>query len=284
MKKLMTISIVAISLAALCLYSLPATNADGGNKPAPKNVTFTKDVAPIFYKNCAECHREGEIAPFSVMGYKDVRPWAKSIREKVASREMPPWHADPNHGEWLNDRRLTQAEISTIVAWVDGGVKEGDPKDMPAAPKFVEGWTIGQPGQTFSIADESVPATGVVPYKYLTVQTNLKEDRWITDAEIRSTGRSAVHHVIVFIQDPKNPARVDGNLLAGVAPGEQPARYRPGFGKKISAGARLIFQMHYTPNGEATKDVTTIGLKYAKERPKYQKIGRASCREGGRRA
>jgi hypothetical protein len=274
MRKATIVSVIAISLATICLLSLPATNADSGDKSAPKDVTFTKDVAPIFFKNCAECHRAGEVAPFSVMGYKDARPWAKSIREKVASREMPPWHADPNHGEWLNDRRLTQAEISTIVAWVDGGAKEGDPKDMPAAPKFIDGWTIGQPDETFSIAEQSVPATGVVPYKYLTVPTNLKEDRWITDAEIRSTGRSAMHHVIVFIQDPKNPASVDGNLLAGVAPGEQPARYRPGFGKKIPAGARLIFQMHYTPNGEATKDVTTIGLKYAKERPKHQVLTR----------
>jgi hypothetical protein len=270
MKKAMMISVIAISLAAICFLSLPATNADSKNKPAPKNVTFTKNVAPIFFKNCAECHRAGEIAPFSAMSYKDVRPWAKSIRDKVASREMPPWHADPNHGEWLNDRRLTQAEISTIIAWVDGGAKEGDPKDLPPAPNFTEGWTIGQPDETFSIAEQSIPATGVVPYKYLIAPTNLKEDRWVTAAEIRSTGRSAVHHVIVFIQDPNKPASIDGNLLVGVAPGEQPAIFRPGFGKKIPAGARLIFQMHYTPNGEATKDVTTVGLKYAKEPPKHQ--------------
>jgi mono/diheme cytochrome c family protein len=270
MKKVMMISVVAISLAAIRLFAPPAINADSGNKPAPKDVTFTKDVAPIFFKSCAECHRAGEIAPCSTLSYKDVRPWAKSIREKVGSREMPPWHADPNHGEWLNDRRLTQAEIDTIIAWVDGGAKEGDPKDLPPAPKLPEGWTIGQPDETFSIPEQSIPATGVIPYKYLVVPTNLKEDRWITDAEIRSTGRSAMHHVIVLIQDPSNPANANGNLLAGVAPGEQPARYRPGFGKKIPAGAKLIFQMHYTPNGEATKDVTTIGLKYAKERPEHQ--------------
>ncbi|HEU0184812.1 MAG TPA: cytochrome c [Blastocatellia bacterium] len=274
MKKATMISVVVILLAAISLFSLPATIAGGGNNPAPKNVTFTKDVAPIFFKNCAECHRAGEAAPFSTLSYKDVRPWAKSIREKVASRVMPPWHADPSHGEWLNDRRLTQAEIDTIVSWVDGGAKEGEPKDLPPAPKFADGWAIGQPDETFSIAEQSVPATGVMPYKYLVVQTGLKEDRWITEAEIRSTGRSAVHHVIVFIQDPNRPASATGNLLAGVAPGEQPARYRPGFGKKIPAGAKLIFQMHYTPNGEAIKDVTTIGLKYAKEPPKHQILSR----------
>ncbi|HKE03496.1 MAG TPA: cytochrome c, partial [Blastocatellia bacterium] len=104
MRKVRMIPVIAVSMAAICLFALPATNANGDKKTAAKNVTFTKDVAPIFFKQCAECHREGEIAPFSVMSYKDVRPWAKSIREKVASREMPPWHADPSHGEWLNDR------------------------------------------------------------------------------------------------------------------------------------------------------------------------------------
>src|SRR5262245_15651960 len=154
MKKLMAISIVTISLAAICLFPLAATNAGGGDKRAPENFTFNKDVAPIFFKSCAECHRSGEIAPFSALSYKDVRPWAKSIREKVASREMPPWHADPNHGEWLNDRRLTQREIDTILTWVDGGAKEGDPKDLPPTPKFTEGWEIGKPDLALMMPEE----------------------------------------------------------------------------------------------------------------------------------
>jgi len=263
MRKMMIISAVAVFVAAICLFTLPAINANS----TAKDVTFTKDVAPIFFKNCAECHRAGEIAPFSVMSYKDARPWAKSIREKVVSKEMPPWHADPAHGQWLNDRRLTQQQIDTIIAWVDGGAKEGNPKDLPPAPKFTDGWAIGTPDETFSIPEQPVPAEGVIKYQYFAVPTNFKEDRWITAAEIRSTGRSAVHHVIVFVQDPNSAtnANTGGNLLAGVAPGEQPARFLPGMGKKIPAGAKLMFQMHYTPNGKATTDVTTIGLKYAKE-------------------
>jgi mono/diheme cytochrome c family protein len=276
MKKATMITSIFIILVVLFAQPsiTPNGTADGKisekNRAAAKNVTFTKDVAPIFFKSCAECHRPGEIAPFSLMSYKDARPWAKSIREKVVSREMPPWHADPNHGEWLNDRRLSQSEIETIVSWVDGGAKEGDPKDLPPAPKFVEGWGIGKPDETFSIPEQSVPATGVVKYLYLRVPTNFKEDRWVTAAEIRSTARSAVHHVIVFIQDPNGPPRIDGNLLVGTAPGEQPAVYRPGTARRIPAGATLMFQMHYTPNGTATKDITTVGLKYAKEPPKHQ--------------
>src|SRR5499426_1980807 len=154
MKKVMMISVVAISLSVICLFNLPATNANGDKKPAPKNVTFTKDVAPIFFKSCAECHRPGEIAPFSALSYKDVRPWAKSIREKVVNKEMPPWHADPNHGEWSNDRRLTEREIETIIAWVDGGAKEGDPKSLPPAPNFTEAWEIGKPDMVFTMPEE----------------------------------------------------------------------------------------------------------------------------------
>src|SRR5262249_60418331 len=123
---------------------LPEIQA-GATETSSKQLTFTKDVAPIFFKNCAECHRAGEAAPFSVMSYKEVRPWAKSIREKVANREMPPWHADAAYGHFKNDRRLTQQEIDTITAWVDGGAAEGAPSEMPPAPKFAEGWSTGAP-------------------------------------------------------------------------------------------------------------------------------------------
>src|SRR6266851_4508294 len=143
---------------------------------AGSQVTFTKDVAPIFYQRCASCHRPGEIAPMSLLSYKDARPWAKAIREKVVEKQMPPWHADPRHGEWLNDRRLSQEAIDTIVKWVDGGAREGDPKDLPPAPEYTEGWRIGKPDQTFSIPEQPVPADGVVSYQYLTVPTNFKED------------------------------------------------------------------------------------------------------------
>jgi len=262
-------SAMIVLAVACCIFGLRTGEANGP-RSAAKDVTFSKDVAPIFYRTCSECHRSGEVAPFSVMSYKEIRPWAKSIREKVISREMPPWHADPKHGDFINDRRLTQAEIDTITAWVDGGAREGNPKDLPKAPTFIEGWSIGQPDQTFSIPEQSVPAEGVVKYQYLTVPTNFTEDMWVTAAEIRSTGRAAVHHVIVFIQEPNNKARTEGNLLAGFAPGEQPTRFPAGYAKKVPAGSKLMFQMHYTPNGTATKDVTTIGLRYAKEPPKHQ--------------
>ncbi len=228
---------------------------------------------PIFYKSCAGCHRPGEIAPMSLLTYKDARPWAKAIREKVVSRQMPPWHADPRHGEWRNDRRISQEAIDTIVSWVDSGAKEGDPKDLPPAPQFTVGWRIGKPDEMFSVPEQSVPAEGVVNYQYLTVPTNFKEDRWVTSAEIRSTGSEAVHHVIVFIQEP-GTTRADARLLVGFAPGEDPAMYAPGFARKVPAGSNLVFQIHYTPNGTALKDITTVGLIYAKAPVKYAVVTR----------
>ncbi len=192
--------ILGLALAGLFL----APGASSAKEPTADTVTFTKDVAPILYANCATCHRPGEMAPMSLLTYKEVRPWAKSIREKVVSREMPPWYADPNHGEFLNDARLTPQQIETIRAWVDGGAKEGNPKDLPAAPKFpTSDWKFGKPDVVLSMNEEvSVPASGTIDYKYFTVPTNFTEDKYVQFAEIRRGDPSVVHHVIITVREP----------------------------------------------------------------------------------
>jgi hypothetical protein len=184
---------------------LPGSRAAAGGS-SPKPATFTKDVAPIFFKACADCHRPGEAAPFSVLSYKDVRPWAKSIREKVLNREMPPWHADPHVGEWSNDRRLSRAQVDTIVAWVDGGAREGNPKDLPPAPQFIEGWSIGKPDVIIQMPEEfTLEASGPDEYQYFDVPTNFTEDKYVQLAEARPGNRKVVHHVIAFIVPPGSP-------------------------------------------------------------------------------
>jgi hypothetical protein len=240
-------------------------------------VSFTRDVAPIFYSRCVECHRPGEIAPMSLITYKDARPWAQSIKEKVLNGSMPPWLADPKHGRFENDRRLPQKEIDTIIAWVDGGAAKGDDRDLPPLPKYEEGWVLGRPDAVIPLQEDiPVPADGVIPYKYFTVPTGFKEDRWIQAAEIRPGNRAVVHHIIVNVQEPQATRstgqeagaaeiRERGFKLAGYAPGEQPRVYSKGTAKLIKAGSNLIFQMHYTPNGIATTDRSYIGLFFAKE-------------------
>lgn len=191
-----------LSLAASAMF----TQA-GATEPSTKNATFSKDVAPIFYTACAECHRPGEAAPFSVLNYKEVRPWAKSIKEKVVNREMPPWHADPRVGQWANDTRLTQAEIDTIVAWVEGGAKEGNPEELPPAPQFTEGWSIGKPDLIISMSEEyTLEANGPDEYQYFDVPTGFTEDKYVQLAEARPGNRRIVHHVIAFIVPPGNPS------------------------------------------------------------------------------
>jgi hypothetical protein len=230
--------------------------------------TFTKDVAPILYRSCVECHRAGEVAPMSLLTYEDVRPWARSIKEKVVARAMPPWFADPKQTHFENDRRLSDREINTVVKWVDAGAPKGEAKDLPPAPKFVQGWTIGKPDVVLSMKDEvSVPTDGVVPYKYFIIPTNFTEDKWIEAVELRPGNRGVVHHIIAFVQEPgsnPNVQGVRGNVLGGTAPGDPPSIFPAGTGKLIKAGANIVFQMHYTPNGEAARDRSSIGLIFAK--------------------
>jgi mono/diheme cytochrome c family protein len=268
--KPLMISLAALFVAALCVILMPVTRANDKNA-ASNSVTFAKDVAPIFNNNCVQCHRPGEIAPMSLLSYKEARPWAKSIKEKVATGVMPPWHADPHYGTFLNDRRLSQKDIDTIVAWVDQGAKEGNPKDLPPTPQFADGCNIGEPDAVFYLPQEyTVPASGVVEYKYFRVPTNFKQDMYIQAAEIRPGERGVVHHIIVFSASAKDPQR----LIVGYAPGEQPAVISKGLARKIPAGSELVFQVHYTPNGTETKDRSYVGFVFSKEPPKAEILTR----------
>jgi|HubBroStandDraft_6_1064221.scaffolds.fasta_scaffold136193_1 hypothetical protein len=273
--KLVRTLITSLALVPIALLGVRARGV------ADAEVTFAKDVAPILYEKCAECHRPGEIAPMSLLTYKDARPWARSIKDKVANRVMPPWLADPAYGHFSNDRRLSQKQIDTIVAWVDAGAPEGNQKDLPPLPRFTEGWTIGEPDAVVSLPEEiPVPAEGTIPYMYITVPTHFAEDKWVQAAEIRAGNRSVVHHVIVFVQEPdgKTDAAVDssakgktqareghGYKLVGFAPGEQPKTFPDGMAKLVKAGSNFIFQLHYTTNGQAAKDKSYVGLIFAKQ-------------------
>lgn len=268
----MTLRLVAS--ATLVVLFVAFRFSGSGSSVSSDSVTFTKDVAPIFYKNCAYCHRPGEIAPMSLINYKDARPWAKSIREKVLDGTMPPWHADPHFGSFKNDRRLSKKDIDTILAWVDGGAKEGNPKDLPLAPQFTEGWQIGKPDVVLSMGQEyNVPAEGVVNYQYMLVPTGFTEDRWIQAAEVRPGNRAVVHHVIVFVVGPEAVRQRaalfsrEGGLegLTGTAPGEEPMILPDGVGRLVKAGSILVFQMHYTPNGTAQRDRTSVGIVFSRK-------------------
>ena len=243
--------------------------------------TFTKDVAPILYKSCVECHRPDAMAPMALISYEDARPWARAIKQKVTRREMPPWGADPTIGRFSNDVSLKQSEIDTIAAWVDGGAPQGNPAELPSAPKFAAGWSIGKPDLIFKMQQPfNVPADGTVPYSYVTIPTNLKEDVWIRGVELKPTDRRVVHHIISTLvegngkpPDPapkltRDPSRKElGGGLGGLVPGRLYSLYEDGVARKIPAGADIVLQMHYTTIGQPITDQTEIGIVLAKEPP-----------------
>jgi peroxiredoxin len=240
------------------------------------SITYAKHVSRILQKNCQECHRPGQAAPMSLLTYDDAVSWAESIREAVRGKRMPPWYADPRHGKWRNDRRLSKEDRRTLLAWLDEGTPKGDAKYLPPARKFPAGWVIGKPDVIIKLPKAfHVPAQtpkGGVPYRYFFVKTDFKEDKWVERAEARPGAPEVVHHILVFIVPKGELFRPDGpgNTLCGTAPGEMPLVLKPGQAKKIPAGARLLFQMHYTPNGKAQTDRSSIGLIFAKKPPKQR--------------
>src|SRR5690349_15395626 len=176
MRKLVVPALLAVS----ALFVAPQAFAQPAAAP-----TFTKDIAPIFFANCTSCHRPNDIAPMSLLTYKDARPWAKAIATKVADGTMPPWHADPRYGQFAGARGLTDAQKATVAKWVAAGAPEGNAADLPPAPTYRDGWNI-EPDVILSMQEDyPIPATGEIPYQYLVVPANFAEDRYISDWEIR---------------------------------------------------------------------------------------------------
>ncbi|HET8678457.1 MAG TPA: thiol-disulfide isomerase [Blastocatellia bacterium] len=187
--------------------------------------TFTKDVAPIIFNKCANCHRPGEVAPMPLTSYKEVRPWSKAIREEVIERTMPPWYADPHTTtlKFSNDRRLSEKEIATIVAWVDGGAVKGDDKDLTPMPKYAPGWTFGEPDLVIEMpVDFEVPAEGELPMQNFYVPVPFNEERWVEKVELRPGNPAVVHHSIAnVVRLPEGTKIVNGKAIKEGAPAAQ---------------------------------------------------------------
>ncbi len=233
-------------------------------------VTYHKQISRIFQNKCIRCHRDGELAPFALEKYEEVAGWAGMIEEVVREQRMPPWHADADDGLFKNDCRLTENEKQLIYQWSEAGAPEGNVADAPKKIVFADGWQIGEPDRVIKMRNRPfrVPASGVVEYQYFRVDPKFKQDKWIKAAECRPGNRQVVHHIIVGIQGQGEFGRHEGNALesewiAATAPGAPPMILPDGYAKKVPAGSKLIFQMHYTPNGTAQTDLSEIGLVYA---------------------
>jgi peroxiredoxin len=229
-------------------------------------VTYAEHVAPLLNKHCVECHRPGEIGPFSLTDYDSAAGWAEMMVEVTSSGRMPPWHADPAHGEFANSRGLSTTERQLLKDWIAAGVPEGNRDLVPETPQFTAGWQLPrEPDLVISMSPKpvEVPASGVVEYKYFFTPSGLTEDRWFRAAEVVPGNRAIVHHVIVFARVPG--AQGEGTFLAAYVPGLRTTPLPKGMAKRLPAGSQIVFQMHYTPNGKAQTDDTKIGFLFVDE-------------------
>ncbi|MGE5190905.1 MAG: redoxin domain-containing protein [Deltaproteobacteria bacterium] len=249
-----------------CLVSRPRRVGGKGE------ITWSKQVSRIVQEKCQDCHHANTAAPFSLLTYEDAVNWAAMMKEVVLQRRMPPWHADPRYGDFREERRLSQDEIDTVVAWINDGTPQGNPNDLPSPREYPDGWRIGEPDVVFELPEEvSIAAKGTIPYMYFETPTKFKEDMYIQAAEARPGNRAVVHHIVLFYKAPgEGRARLFENWIDGAAPGNIPLQLPEGVGRRIPAGSTLIWQMHYTASGKPEKDRSQYAFKFCKERPKRE--------------
>jgi hypothetical protein len=266
----------------------------GGPEPDPPApaVSFQRNVLPILQKRCQSCHAPGEIGPMPLVSYKDVRPWAAAIRESVKLRRMPPWFADPKHGEFANDPRLSDDEIRLIDLWVDSGAPEGEPLE-DRGPDTAANRAQISPNLVLTVPEPiHVPANAAIDYQYVVLPLPFTFDRWVRAVEIRPSDRSVVHHAVLYVREPKSqwlrnvrpgvpyaPSRDDSaavartrdtkeDILAIYTPGSPATVCPDGMAKKVLAGSDLVLQLHYTSKKTATVDQPEIGLVLSSDQPK----------------
>ena len=256
---------VVLTLAGALV--IPA--AASGQTPGAGVVTFTKDVAPILQRSCQSCHRAGELAPMSLGSYQEVRPWARSIKAKVASRAMPPWHVDQTIGitKFKDDPALSDREIETIVKWVDAGAPQGNPADLPAPRQFAEAgaWQIGTPDLIIKFPAYAVAAAGPDLFGELLADIPIDEDRYIKAIQTRSATRAShkvVHHALSYSVDRGEGSTMGdgGQFLVEYAQGKNAEVYPEGTGVLLKKGQQARLSYHFHSIGEAAKAEVELGL------------------------
>jgi hypothetical protein len=281
-------------MVALLLLRLGGSYAQSA--PATNPPTFYRDVLPILEQHCLSCHRAGGIAPMPFETYEETRPFAGAIARATQDKSMPPWFADPKVGQFSNDPSLKPAEINALAVWANAKSPAGSPKDAPPPRRWVEGWSIPKPDLILKMPQAVLlPASGDIEYTFEIVPTNFKEDRWVQMAEVLPGLRSNVHHAVVYVRppdsswlghapvgipftastlsDPEDRRGVhwtDSDVLLVYAPGSSPDAWPETMAKLIPAGSDLVFQMHYTANGYAASEQSSIRLIFSKHAPEQR--------------
>lgn len=262
------------------------------SKVSAASPTFNRDVSRILQNKCQTCHHPGDIAPFSLMTYRDAKVWAGPMKTAVTNKVMPPWKPISGCGNFRDVRQLTDAEIATITQWVDTGAPEGDAADLPAALNFQDGWSLGTPDMIIEADQDYTPPKGSDMYRCFSVPTNLRGDRFVTAIDVRPGNKKLVHHVITYTDpdgaskalddaDPGpgytsfgGPGYTNFSMLGGWAPGARPFFNPDGIGVKLTNNSRIVFQVHYHPCATTTcgvgnpgddTDRTQIGIYFARK-------------------
>ena len=275
-------ALVKSEAPAIAATAAPGCELDLGDaaKPADSPVTYHRDVARILQQNCVTCHRDGGIAPFALDDLDGVKDRARTIKRVVTQGTMPPWFARPGtdaeNTPWANDRSLAAGDKADLLAWIDSKERPlGDVAEAPAKRNFPAEWTIGAPDLVVPLSRAyDVKAEGFMPYAFDVVETQLTADRWVTAYEILPSERDVVHHVIVQVHEKGETVRQvgegSGGYWAVYVPGNGSHRYPEGFARKLPAGSRVSFQIHYTPSGKAKQERLRLGLVFAQTAPRYE--------------
>jgi mono/diheme cytochrome c family protein len=288
------IGLVAIFLAAKVAgpprIAVAALQSPEAAKP---NSTFYRDVLPILQSHCQSCHRAGGISALPLETFEQAQRKAAAIADSAANRTMPPWFADPKIGRFSNDPSLSDKEITALAAWSEAGAPAGDPRDAPPPRRWNAGWNIAEPDKIVQMpAAVKLPAQGQVEYTYEIVPTGFTEDKWVQSVEVHPSSPEHVHHAVIYLRPPdskwlrsapvgvpftaasfadekmKADARwTDSDVLLVYAPGSSPDEWPSNMAKFIPAGSDFVFQIHYTTNGHAAEDQTSVGLVFAKSPP-----------------
>jgi mono/diheme cytochrome c family protein len=281
---------ISAAIAALLIFLLSSFSNADASAAVP---TFNKDVAPIVFEHCARCHRPGEVAPFPLLTYSDVRHHAKEIADLTLTRQMPPWKAVHGYGAFMGERRLSDQQIETIQAWVNGGRSEGNPSDLPAAPKFTGGWAFGQPDMVVRMPEPyTLKADGPDEFRVFVIPLNLSEERYVSAVDFRPSNPKVVHHSLFYLDSSGEARELErqemeksGNAhqpgyprtgspgfrpsggLGGWAPGYLPEFLPENVGRPVKAGSDLILHTHFHPSGKAEREQSMVGLYFTKKPP-----------------
>ena len=282
---------LAVGVAKSPAPQSPAPQSPAPQSPAPQSPspspatqpTFNEHIAPIVWKSCSGCHRPGEVAPFSLLTYADVKKRGRNMLTVVEDRYMPPWHPAPGFGSFRDDPRLSDEQIGTLRAWVKAGMPEGPPEKLGKPPTFTTGWQLGEPDMIVRTAGAfEVPAGGRDIYRNFAIPIGLPEDKWVTAIEVRPSARAVLHHVLIFLDEQREAQALDGKdghagfsgmrlqrspLIGSWAVGGLPSHLPEGLAIKLPKGSDLVLQSHLHPSGKKESETTVLGLHFADKPP-----------------